>query len=46
MNIDYKKIELFFNSVLFKLNVKKIDRELLIKSLVGSSLTSTSTTFR
>ena len=38
MNIDYKKIELFFNSVLFKLNVKKIDRELLIKSLVGSSL--------
>ena len=38
MNIDYKNIELFFNSVLFKLNVKKIDRELLIKSLVGSSL--------
>ena len=38
MNINYKKIELFFHSVLVKLKVKKNDRELLIKSLVGSSL--------
>ena len=38
MNINHKKIELFFHNVLVKLKVKKNDRELLIKSLVGSSL--------
>ena len=38
MNINHKKIELFFHDVLLKLKVKKNDRELLIQSLVGSSL--------
>ena len=38
MNISYKKIEPFFHNVLTKIKVKKNDRELLIRSLVGSSL--------
>jgi len=38
MNISYKKIELFFHNVLTKIKIKKNDRELLIRSLVGSSL--------
>ena len=38
MNISHKKIEFFFNNVLLKLKLNKIDRQLLIKSLVGSSL--------
>ena len=38
MNINHKKIEIFFHDVLLKLKVKKNDRDLLIQSLVGSSL--------
>lgn len=38
MNINHKKIETFIDNVLVKIKVKKNDRHLFIKSLVGSSL--------